>query len=346
MTHYLSVKEILPIIQEELSEYVGYNFLTTVDLDTIQLRHMPWSTLYFFHDYGLVIKIVHFPDQTTPNTSWESDELLKRGKREYNAMTTLHHTFMGTHFATIEPIAYIKQINALVMRYVDGVSLYDQYIYGIRWLRQQPALLNVAQQAGEWLARFHEISQQQDLRSQYPPYQEHTALNTVKTIKQFIETLKVQYDVTLTMPPLTAIPDEHPVVWVHGDFHMRNVLILKTEQILGFDTAFELTDSPAYDIGKFLADMKTRKQRLLSGGVLPPIKRIKQWEAAFLAGYNKTGSSSASMQLIWLYEGRFLLQKWCETLEILSKKKGASVWIPVVNQTFRQLYHQWVLDTL
>ncbi len=303
------------------------------------IRQLPWSTLFFvtLETGRIVVKIVHFPDQTTAEISWQAEELLQRGQREYETMVKLEQHFEGmTDFHTIHPILYLKEINAIVMEHIDAVPVHHFYPQPDRLWRMDSNALQTFHQAGAWLAHFHRLPLQL-----FDPHRQHhpqESLATLLTHQQHLE----GHGVHLTTIPywekalerLSQIT-ETPYCWAHGDFHMRNILRQSDGRLIGFDTALELIESPAYDLGKFLADLQTRKERLVTG--LPGLAQIAHLRQAFLEGY---GPLSVSSDLLALYEGRFMLQKWKESLEALPDALKFALG-KQINRVMRQNFREW-----
>jgi hypothetical protein len=77
-----------------------------------------------YHD--LVAKIVHFPDQTSAEVSWQSEELLIRGRREFETLQQVSNHFIqltNPWLSTVYPRAYLPQLNAVVMDFAAGTPL-------------------------------------------------------------------------------------------------------------------------------------------------------------------------------------------------------------------------------
>jgi hypothetical protein len=137
-------------------------------------------------------------------------------------------------------------------------------------------------------------------------------------------------------------------VWTHGDFHLRNVLVVfPHDAVLGLDTALERIDSPYYDLGKFIADLKTRRAMILRGGLLPPPGVIQALTRAFLSGY--LAGAPVSVLSLALYEGRFIFEKWVESLTVIRETfrgsaapVGAAIGNLVVNPTFGRIIKGWM----
>jgi hypothetical protein len=149
-----------------------------------------------------------------------------------------------------------------------------------------------------------------------------------------------------TLAILSQVTDAERV-WAHGDFHLRNVLVLSQGGVLGFDTALERVDSPYYDLGKFVADLKTRRATLLRLGLLPPPGLIQSLTQSFLSGY--LGGSPRPGPSLALYEGFFIVQKWVESLrqvrDTLSSRAGllgAGARGGVINPAFYRIVGRWI----
>jgi aminoglycoside phosphotransferase (APT) family kinase protein len=318
-----------------------------------RMRHMPWSTLYFLTvtppERRLVVKIVRFPDQTDATTSWSSEELRRRGQREFESLQRVFHHFQTQADPTLgalEPHAYVPTLNAVVMDYAEGVTLYDGFASLSRLFRpggQQQAAEKM-QQAGRWLRHFHTLPLEQvPTERRFTP---QTALQALCDEAAHLE----QRGIPLTNDPgwkrtldtLSRV-EFGEQVWTHGDFHLRNVFILPSRQMLALDTALERVDSPFFDLGKFTADLKTRRARLLRRGWLPSDAMLNRLIAAFLEGY--FGMQPTDHRLLALYEGWFMLQKWNESLDILGKtlgqKASTAVRRSVVDPAFRHILQTW-----
>lgn len=316
------------------------------------MLYMPWSTLYLIQVRGaakLVVKIVHFPDQTTPEISWQSEELIIRGKREYNSLVTVYEHFNqqpDKNLCSLPVKFYLPELNAIVMDFVEGQALYQAYFSGLKLLNpaQQKRTAAMMERAGQWLHWLHQLPLNEPEQSRIS-----TPAATFKIIQSESAILKSR-GVDLTLFPqwekvykrLSEI-QETPYVWTHGDFHLRNLMVLPEERLMGLDTALESVDSPYYDIGKFTAGMKTRKQRILSLRLLPSDKVISRMTDAFLNGYFQ--GKAYDKPLFLLYEGRFFLEKWNEMLEVAQRvpfPPARIALVKVINTSFNGIMKQWM----
>ncbi len=327
----------------------------------IQIRYMLWSVLYFITLTNgdqlkkLVVKIIRFPDQTEADLSWNNHELLLRGSREYSSMERIYDLFRdqeGNGLHCIPPQTYLPEINAIVMDYVEGKSLYHSSLTLSQLLRPGASAnaRKLLYNTGRWLRRFHSLP-----LGEVPAERQYGPADSVKALCAEAEKLNT-FGISLDSFPdwqkalniLNRLSDEKRV-WVHGDFHMRNTLVINGEGILCFDTAFERTDSPYYDMGTFIADLKSRRSRILRWGLLPSDHETRVLSNAFLSGYFQ--SEQWDVRLLLLYEGKFLLQKWNESLEVINDKfygarkiAGDALRAGVVDLTFRRIISRWMHD--
>jgi aminoglycoside phosphotransferase (APT) family kinase protein len=356
---YAAPNLVAEAVLAHLAQHSTFNTSSLSLAKSPRLLYKPWSTLYFlkaqasgqYHD--LVAKIVHFPDQTSAEVSWQSEELLIRGRREFETMQQVSNHFIqqtNPWLSTVYPRAYLPQLNAVVMDFAAGTPLYDRSLAISQWLagskqRQAEQWMRLA---GQWLRWFHRLPLEQT-----PSERCFTPADTLQSLIQTIESLRtLGINPTAwpgwsqTLAALTQIKP-HQQVWCHGDFHLRNVLVRPDGGVLSFDTALERIDSPYFDLGKFVADMKTRRAMILRLGLLPPPGFVERLRRAFLSGY-LAGESLAPLSLA-LYEGFFIFEKWVESLTVLnntfsgmSAPLGAGFRHLVVNLTFHRLAKRWM----
>lgn len=318
-----------------------------------------WSTLYFInlanHEkrLKLVAKISCFPDQLSPETSWQSRELLTRGKEEFQAITCVYDHFSSNRrrsFSAIQPHAYIPQINAVVMDWVSGKTLYKKcfsicLLSSRRGVRQAEQLFFLT---GQWLRKFHEISMinkpSNELIAQSDPVDK--LIERVDDLKN-CGVIPFSPDLLEKIISILRRVNIGHRRWIHSDFHLQNVLVLSNGKVLAIDTAMSMFDSPLYDLGKFLANLKTRRRIVQSFGIFPSPRIIKGFETAFLRGY--FGQEKVPVVLLALYEGQFIFLKWKEYVDIVHEtfisshlRVGTKLGEKMVSITFNRITKEWV----
>ncbi len=288
-------------------------------IDPPRVKYMPWSTLYFLQvtteqeTKHLVVKIVRFPNQSTPEVSWTSSELTERGKREFDSMRKVYSHFLAQsslHLKALRPEAYLQEINAIVMEFVSGVPLYNNYLTArkLLTLSGQEDAQQALRRTGQWLALFHAMpAESVPFERAFGPPDALQALtehvNQLHKYGIFPEDWPGWHTVLDALQNVRA----GQRVWVHGDFHLRNIFVMPDESILSLDIALERFDSPCFDIGKLIADIKTRRTRILTLGLLPPGVVIDKMIESFLAAY--TSGTNIDRATLALYEGKFIFQK-------------------------------------
>ena len=323
----------------------------------------PWSTLYFFslentqEHYDFVAKIVRFPDQRAPYVSWTSQELIRYGKREYLTMqkTALHFNKKeNENLYTIAPRAYIPKYNIIVMDYIKGKSLYDDVYNPVKLFTKlgRSRSKYLFRQTGKWINWFHSLKV--DL---VPKEGAFLPQDNLHDLRQSIKTLESMghdfFKLNQFQKALMKIENLNcdKQVWTHGDFHLRNVMVLPNLGIAGIDIALERLDSPYYDISRFIGDIKTRRITMVSRGLLPPLKFRTEIINSFLEGY--FDKEIINYACILLYEGNYILNKWLyiskKLDEIFSDNaKLIKLFIKnyIVNPFFFQLLQNWVQEII
>ncbi len=329
-----------------------------------RVRNMAWSTLYFLaatngeKRYDLVAKIVHFPDQAAADTSWQSDELLARGQREFGSMTRVFQHFADSpapYLRALRPETYLPELNAIVMDFVRGTLVYDREltVASLMTTHGQRKAAQIMRRAGQWLRWLHHLP-----LGDVPPNRWRGPSDTFQALLDSANSLRAygidpqgwgSWKQTLAVLQQYQSAD-HERVWTHGDFHPNNLIVLSDGGILSFDTALEQVDSPYLDLAKLIVNLRTRRSRILSRCMIPRSDIVEMLIRGFLEGY--FGRKPVNVLTLNLYEGRFLLEKWNESLSALRDSfptKASALTTGVrnlaVNPSFTWLVQQW-MDTV
>jgi hypothetical protein len=316
-------------------------------------RVLPWSTIYFFdvtcatEARRFVVKIPSFPDQTVPEISWQSEELLTRGKREYDSMVRVYEHFSlqdNPQLCALRPETYLPDINAVVMDFISSGTLYDSTVAPRHLITQtgRQAAIRRLRATGEWLRWLHMLPADlsPSVRSQGPADAYHNLLLEAERLRTFgLSPLGLPRWAS-ALDILKSAPLDQ-LVWSHADFHMRNVYVQPGETILSIDTALDHLDSPCVDLAKMIVDLQTRRVRILTQGLIPPYPLVKRLIAAFLEGY---GPAFNPLTLA-LYEGQYLLEKWAQCQVAVTDGPGgakASVVALVTKLDINPMLHRLV----
>lgn len=341
-------------LTEHLTRTAGGRWTVEAPSHVVQRR---WSVLYFLDGTGAggapmrwVVKCPRAPEDEAELPGRDSRSLAARNRAEFSSLRAIEDHFArqdDRSLATIEALAYLPTVEGLLMTHFEGQPLFDRCLRFFDQLRPRRRGLasEGVRRAGVWLRWFHQLP----LEVLHDPI-ERGPEDAAAAIRVEIDAL-VKGRVaegTLPVKPLEAVAREgrDPTrVASHADYHLRNVVLLDDGGVLGFDTALNRIDSACRDIGRFLADLRTRRARILAWACLPSERRVRRLERAFMAGY---ADPRLDRQTLALYEALFTLRKW--------REDGAAVesafrrWPPlaaivrtvVIDPAFRRLMRQWV----
>ena len=346
-----------------LKQHCGYDSSVAVEAPA-EIITKSWSIVYIIpllerdKRYKIVVKISRSPEQERPEESWEEAHLVDRGIREYDGLVRIYNHFQeqpDSMLQAVRPIAFIRDINAIVMDFIDGSSFYDTCLRPKAILTPggKERAERLTYRTGEWLRTFHALSQSVPTVPDDPQRVFSPAL-AWRQLLEAVERLQ-ERDVDPTrwhiwsavenaLKPLDS--DER--VWIHNDFHMGNAMVLAEDRILSFDTGLDKLDHPYSDVGKFLADIQSRGSRTMSFGMIPPSTTVEALRQGFLEGYLK--GQTLNRPLLALYEGLYLFEKWEESLIAMDNKApGKKLPVPmrrmvnntVLNPTFKRIIHHW-----
>jgi aminoglycoside phosphotransferase (APT) family kinase protein len=347
-------------VLDYLTMHADYKTPLTVE-KPIQVLEMKWSAIYFLNlisqgqPQKIVVKVSRYPEQQRIEESWQTDHLIDRGVREYKSLVCLYEHFQahGDGMLTaVRPITFIRQLNGIVMEFFDGPSFYRSCMRPKHMLaadgRQRAEKL--LYRAGEWLRIFHTIAMpdaaDEPDRVFSPALARQLLLEAVGRLQQQGVDPTRWHNWTALQSMLEK-SDSDERVWIHNDFHMGNVRVLSGDRILGFDTGLDKRDHPYSDVGKFLADIQSRGARILSFGLLPSNAGVETFRQQFLDGYLQ--GRELQPQLLALYEGQYLFEKWEASLVALMARfpKGTPTYVQrlicnrTINPTFTRILQHW-----
>ncbi len=351
------------IVAESVLEYLAKQHTPAIQSFRLQeppqIICRPWSTLYYLNvisldasqQLKLIVKIIRFQHQETAETSWQSTNLLTRGQGIFDTMTLVYNHFSeqsNPYLRALRPLTYLPQINAVVMMFSDGVPM-NQSIT-LRHLltpRSRGRTRQMMHNAGQWLRCFHTIPHENITTESAlgPSDIFQTLLTQVDSLRAFNVHLTGRlWEQTLAVLKQVTSNEQ---VGNHGDFHSGNVLTFADTSVLVLDTILERVDSPYYDLGRFVGDLRSRRSLILRFGLLPTPKITKCFRDAFLNGY--FNEKSYDKLLLALYEGYFLFREWVDTLlwaqDVFGGHKvrlDARISGLIINPSFHRVFKQWL----
>lgn len=351
------MEENVNFISESVLDYLK----THCDYDSSLKLHSPvktlvkdWSIIYFIsldeigEKQDIVVKVSRFPNQVRSEESWTEEHLIDRGVREYDGLVRIHDYFQAQGnelLQTVRPIAFIRDINGIVMDFFDGDEYYKTCLSPKKIIRTGAIKRagELAYRTGEWLRHFHDLSlEMQDIPCEQDRL--YSPQRTLRLLLEVVERLQEQGINPTKWSNWSEIEsayrqlDSDERVWIHSDFHMGNAMVLSGERILSFDTGLDKKDHPYEDAGKFLADLQSRSSRTLTFGLIPPTATTDAIRQQFLDGYLQ--GRKLDKPIMALYEGLYLFEKWEESLMAMETKSSTKK-LPA---PLRQLIIDWVLN--
>lgn len=341
-------------LTEHLTRAAGGRWTVEAPSHTMRRR---WSVLYFLRGTGpggarmrWVLKCPRAPEGEAHLPGRDSRSLAARNRAEFSSLRAIDDHFArqdDRSLATIDALSYLPTVEGLLMTQFEGQPLFDRCLRFSDHLRPRRRRLATegARRAGVWLRWFHQLP----LDILHDPLEEGPE-DAAAAIRVEMDAL-VKGGVaerTLPVKRLEAIAREGrdpSRVASHSDYHLRNVVLLDDGGVLGFDTALNRIDSACCDIGRFLADLRTRRARILAGACLPSERRVRRLERAFMAGY---ADPRLDRKTLALYEALFTLRKWREdgaAVESAFRRwpvLATIVRAVVIDPAFRRLMRQWV----
>lgn len=135
-------------------------------------------------------------------------------------------------------------------------------------------------------------------------------------------------------PLLASQPPSGPLVALHGDYTLRNLLCAADGTLTLLDTSLDTAGPPAHDVGYFLAALAfIDRWQLLAGRLAWPPANIAAMREAFLAGYGGDGDgpdpgpgpdldAGLDVGQIQLFTALRLLERWGQYAETLSASRS------------------------
>jgi aminoglycoside phosphotransferase (APT) family kinase protein len=218
-------------------------------------------------------------------------------------------------------------------------------LFGRAGLRRSRALLT---STGRWLRRLHGIRP-----NGLVPRETVRPADARRGIRQELDRLErsgAPLDRGWWTRQLDRLGPDAPSaesVWLHGDFHLGNVQVDDDGRVVALDTALLRRGSAHADVGKFLADLKTRRGRILRRGWIPGRRTTDALERAFLEGYFGA-ETSPDLATLRLFEGWYLLRKWrrvrtdtARGVSAAGRAADALLRVLAIDPAYRRIATEW-----
>ncbi len=256
-----------------------------------------------------------------PHTAWSQDDVSNplSARDEFDALRRLHEHFarLGPAFRVPEPVAFLPEVGALVMEYVDGVTVKDLLGYGS--LRRPAALLDGLAASGTFLRHLHTLDAlpqvEVDLKAQADQ------VLAVADEKLHPLGLDLPERVRRTLQELPRLLVAAPQVRLHGDFGPANILLARDGSTVGLDASLEAVGLPEDDLVRYVA-LTSGIIRLAPELVLPPVAAVRRrMEDRLLTGYYGGPARSPLFELTYLHQ---LCRRWCRMRELAAQNDGGT----------------------
>lgn len=254
-----------------------------------------------------------------PHTEWSQDDVSNplTAQHEFEALRRLHEHFsgLGLPFRVPEPVAFLADVDALAMEYVDGVTVKDLLHYGS--LRSPTRLLDGLAASGAFLRHLHALET-------FP----HVEVDLAKKAAQVLAVaeeklhplgLDLPASVRKTLLEVPAMRVTSPQVRLHGDFGPANILLARDGSTVGLDPALEAVGVPEEDLVRYVA-LTSGIIRLAPELVLPPFAIVRrQMEDRLLEAYYETSTWPPLFELTYLHQ---LCRRWCRLRELAAQNEA------------------------
>lgn len=251
-----------------------------------------------------------------PHTEWSQDDVSNPlgAQQEFEALRRLHAHFdgLGLPFRVPEPVAFLPDVDAVAMEYVDGVTVKDLLHYGS--LRRPTTLLDGLAASGAFLRHLHALET-------LPPVEVDLAERARRVLAVAEEKLHplgldLPDRVRRTLLDVPATRVSSPQVRLHGDFGPANILLARDGSTVGIDASLEAVGVPEEDLVRYVA-LTSGIIRLAPELVLPPFGAVRrQLEHRLLAAYYETPTWPPLFELTHLHQ---LCRRWCRLRELAAQ---------------------------
>jgi hypothetical protein len=236
-------------------------------------------------------------------------------KDEYESLQRIEAVFSNhaeaSRFATIRPLAWYKDLNAIVMEEADIRTLKSFFHEPSMWVegegrRRFEYFLEVA---GRWLRIYQDHSGPAGEGPLFPKLLYKEKLGQLDLIQEAAPYIDLGFAKDLLDKLYTAYGQRNVMYKiVHNNFSISNVFITGgDEKICSFDPHNE--PGPLYhDLAKLSVDMETTSLQVITWGLSVPLSRLKSFNKAFLKGYFQ--DQLVDDAALHLFRFLVLIEKW------------------------------------
>jgi aminoglycoside phosphotransferase (APT) family kinase protein len=253
-----------------------------------------------------------------PHTEWSQDDVSNPlgARQEFEALRRLHEHFtgLGLPFRVPEPVAFVPDVEAVVMEYVDGGTVKDLLGYGS--LLRPRRLLDGLTASGVFLRHLHTLDDLPEVEVDLKAEAEQVLAVAEEKLRPL--GLDLPEQVRRTMLEFPAARTRSPQVRLHGDFGPANILLARDGSTVGLDASLEAVGVPEEDLVRYVA-LTSGIIRLAPELVLPPFSAVRRrMENRLLEAYYQRSSWPPLFELKYLHQ---LCRRWCRMRDLASQNE-------------------------
>lgn len=315
------IGDIFAKLQESLHLWYGKN--ATLAFEQPQVEIMRYSFILQFQinnpdckDSIIIVKIDRCPDDVNIEQAISKKDINLEAQQEYFLMKSIEKVIKKVDLPELDAVkmlAYFPEWNAIVMEKLPGITLREHFVNKNMLLnleKECKLILKASYHSGKWLRIFHN----QVGKMSWQPL----------VIDEWLEKVRVDFEYTYpnfdkdadvsslfnnfrqSAEKLAGYPVQYSIL--HGDFHMKNILVMEDGSVAGFDP-HSYSRGPVYDdLTRMAIDTMTLKFHILSLGLLVNKKLNKKCLSSFLKGYF-TGEEF-NQDIFSLFTASAYLKKW------------------------------------
>ena len=253
-----------------------------------------------------------------PHTAWSQDDVSNplSAEKEFEALRRLHEHFtgLGLPFRVPEPVAYLPEAEAVVMEYVDGVTVKD--LLGYPSLLRPTRLLDGLAASGGFLKQLHTLDVLPEVEVDLKAQAEQVLAVAEEKLRPLGLDLPEQVRQTLQEFPAAQVRSRQ--VRLHGDFGPANIMLASDGSTVGLDPSLEAVGVPEDDLVRYVA-LTSGIIRLAPELVLPPFAGVRRrMEHRLLEAYYETSTWPPLFELKYLHQ---LCRRWCRMRELAAQNE-------------------------
>lgn len=254
-----------------------------------------------------------------PHTGWSQDDVSNPlgARDELEALSRLHDhlSALGLPYRVPEPVAYLPDVDAVAMEYVDGVPVKNLLGYG-SLLRPTPLLDGLAA-SGSFLRHVHALEHHPDVELDLRKQAGEVLEVAEEKLHPLGLDLPEQVRRTLLGTPRVRV--RSPQVRLHGDFGPANILLARDGTTVGIDASLEAVGVPEDDLVRYVA-LVAGIIRLAPELVAPPVGAVRRrLESRLLEAYYGTSTWPPLFELKYLHQ---LCRRWCRLRELAEQSES------------------------